>query len=215
MVPSPSAPSNERSVLMNTQTTIYPAVETILPNFSHDERFHDETEVHQGILSDRVIPAVPGEYYAYSSEFTEERPLYALMKCKANKNRPIAAAGDLGHEVNLIFMFGSPNQVRVCAVREAHTFGLLGNSVNGESFGETWIAPAGITIENFYELRSRKDVMALVETCQAACSGRDMSIALEPGAIIAMMTDGGKYGMFLVKGLTQTSIWIDACHILL
>ena len=47
--------------------------------------------------------------------------MYALMKCKANKARPIAAAGDLGHEVNLLFLFG-----------------------------ETWIAPAGITPENFY-----------------------------------------------------------------
>ncbi len=178
------------------------------------ERFRDGVEV-QGVPSQMVIPAVPGEYYAYSSEFTEERPLYALMKCKANKDRPIAAARDLGHEVNLLFLFGSPIQVQVCAVRSAQASGLLGDSVNSESFGETWIAPAGITVEDFYELRSRKDVVALVETCQTACSKREVSIALDPGAIIAMMTDGGKYGMFFVMGLTPTSIQIDACHILL
>lgn len=202
---------------MNTQATICSAVnlQAILPNLSHDERFHNEFEVHQEILSDLVIPAVPGEYYAYSSEFTKERPLYALMKCKANKSRPIAVAGDLGHEVNLLFLFGNPNQVQVCAVRVAHTSGLLGDSINGESFGETWIALAGITVESFYKLCLRNDVTELVKTCQAACSEREMSIVLEPGAVIAMMTDGGKYGLFFVKELTQTSILIDACHILL
>jgi len=178
------------------------------------KHFRDGVEV-QRVPSELVIPAVPGEYYAYSSEFTEKRPMYALMKCKANKARPIAAAGDLGHEVNLLFLFGSPIQAQVCAVRAAHASGLLGDSVNGELFGETWIAPAGITPENFYELRSRKDVVALVETCQATCSKREVSITLDPGALIAMMTDGGKYGLFFVKGLTPVSIQIDACHILL
>ena len=178
------------------------------------ERFRDGVEV-QGVPSQLVIPAVPGEYYAYSSEFTEERPLYALMKCKANKARPIAAAVDLGHEVNLLFLFGSPGpvQVQVCAVRTAQASGLLGDSVS-ESFGETWIAPAGITAEDFYELRSRKDVVALVEVCQTAHSKCEVIIALDLGAVIAIMTDGGKYGMFLVKRLTSTSIQIDACHIL-
>ncbi|MFH1178225.1 MAG: hypothetical protein V1711_00660 [bacterium] len=178
------------------------------------ERFHGGVGV-QGILSDLVIPAVPGEYYAYSSEFTEERPLYALMKCKANKDRPIIATEDLGHEVNLLFLLGNPNQVQVCAIRTAHVSGLLGDSINGKSFGETWIAPAGITVADFYELRSRKDVTKLVEICQAACSERGVSSALELGAIIAMMTDCGKYGLFLVKRLTPSLIQIDACHILL
>ncbi|MBI2087103.1 MAG: hypothetical protein HYT69_02980 [Candidatus Zambryskibacteria bacterium] len=180
------------------------------------DSFRDGVEV-QEVPSHLVIPAVPGEYYAYSSEFTEERPLYALMKCKANKARPITAAGDLGHETNLLFLFGSPIQVGICAVRTAHASGLLGNSISDESFGETRIASVEITAEDFYELRSRKDVAALVETCHAACSGKDrkVTLALDPGAVVAMMTDGGKYGLFFVKGLTPTSIQIDACHILL
>ena len=174
-----------------------------------------EVEVNGSLLSQLVIPAVPGEYYAYSSEFTEERPMYALMKCKANKERPIAAAKDLGYEVNLFFLFGSPH-VQVCSIRMAHAFGLLGDSVNSESFGETWIAPAGITVETFYELRSQKDVVMLAETCRAACfKSREVFITLDPGMVIAMMTDGGKYGLFFVKGFTPTSIQIDACHILM
>ncbi|MDP3955776.1 MAG: hypothetical protein Q8Q18_00830 [bacterium] len=178
------------------------------------ERSHGGVGV-QGILSDLVIPAVPGEYYAYSSEFTGERPLYALMKCKSNKNRPITAAEDLGQEANLLFLFGNPNQAQVCAIRTAHTSGLLGDSVNGELFGETWIAPAGIGAEDFYELRSRKDVAKLVEISRAACSEHGASITLEPGAVIAIMTDCGKHGLFFVRALAPTLIQIDACHLLL
>lgn len=169
----------------------------------------------QGVLSELIIPAVRGEYYAYSSEFTGERPLYALLKCKANKARPIPDAEELGREVNFLFLFGSPTHIQIYAIREAHTSGLLGNSVNGKLFGETWIAPAEITAEKFYEIRSRKDVTALVKTCETACSKRKVSIALNQGAVVAMMTDGGKYGLFVVKEITSASIKIDACHILL
>lgn len=167
----------------------------------------------QSTLSDSVIPAVPGEFYDYSAEFTEERPLYALLKCKANKNRPIAAAKDLGNEVNLLFQFGDRNQV--CSVRTANASGLLGDSINGELFGKTWIAPAGITAKDFYKIRSRKDIGAIVEICQTMCAKQETFIALHPGMIITMMTDGGKYGLFSVTSLTATSVQIDACHILL
>lgn len=177
------------------------------------ERFRDGTK--QEVLSDLVIPAVRGEYYVYSSMFTEERPLYALMKCKANKDRPVAAAGDLGREANLLFLFGSQDQIQVCAVSTAHALGLLSASIDSSSFGETWIGHAKITAENFYELRSQKDITALAEICQAVCLKHEMPVALEQGTVIAMMTGGGKYGLFFVKEITQKSIWIDACHILL
>lgn len=166
-------------------------------------------------LSESVISAVPGEFYAYASEFTDERPMYVLMKCKANKSRPIAAAEELGHEVNLLFLFDSPIQAEVCAIKTACASGLLGHSVNTELFGETWIAPARITATEFYGLRSQKDVGVLVEICQVACADHVVSIKLDPGIIIAMMTDGGKYGLFLVKEIASKSIKIDACHILL
>lgn len=190
-------------------------IQTVQQNpLSKGFKFRGQAEAPQA-LSPLVIPAVPGEYYAYSSEFTKERPLYALMKCKASKNRPIAAANDLGHEANLLFLLGSPTRVQICSVRTAHAFGLLGNSVSGESFGETWIAPAGLTSEDFYALRSRMDVGALVDICQAACLKRGVSIMLDSRAVIATMTSGGKYGLFFVNGFTPTSIQIDACHILL
>lgn len=92
----------------------------------------------QEVLSELVIPAVPGEYYAYHSEFTEDKPLYVLMKCKANKARSIATARDLGREANLLFLFNSSVQAQVCAIKLAQASGLLGDYVSGDLFGETW-----------------------------------------------------------------------------
>lgn len=168
-------------------------------------------EIKDG-LSDLVIPAVPGEYYSYSAEFTEERPLYALMKCKANKNRPIATAHELGKEANLLFLFGNPG--RVCSVQTAHAAGLLGESIDEGSFGETWIAPARISASEFYKLRVRKGLAELAQLCQNVCVADEAFIDLRLGMVIAMMTDGSKYGLFCVKHATATSIQIDACHIL-
>ena len=169
----------------------------------------------QEILSDMIIPAVRGEYYAYSSEFTDEKPLYVFMKCKANKARTIASAEYLGREANLLFRFDSVVRAHVYAIKTAHACGLLGDTINGELFGETWVSPAGIAPDHFYDIRSRKDVTVLVKVCKAVCSKHMVYADLEPGIVIAMMTDSGKYGMFLVKELTPTSVNIDACHILL
>lgn len=170
-------------------------------------------EVRQG--SDLVIPAVPGEFYAYSAEFMAERPLYALMKCKANKARPRDAAAELGSEANLLFLLGDVNQIQVCAVGLAHSLGLLGGTVSSETFGENWIALAGITVEKFLEISSCGDVGALTKICRVACAERETSLLLTPGTVAAVMTSGGKYGLFYVKELTLTSIKIDACHILI
>lgn len=169
----------------------------------------------QGALSNAIIPAVRGEYYSYSTVFTDEKPLYVLMKCRANKDRIIASAEELGSEANLLFRFDSTTHAQVCAIKTAHTWGLLGDSVNGELFGETWIAAAGITPEDFHKIRSQKNVNELVEISKAACSERKVFADLKPGAVMAMMTDAGKYGMFMVKEITPKSIHIDACHILL
>lgn len=158
----------------------------------------------------QVIPAVPGEYYAYAAEFTKERPVYALMKCKANKAHEIEDAEALGNEANLIFEFGASPQVHGIKIS-----GLLGGSIDKELFDETWLARADLSAEAFYELRSRKDGAALADFCRSACSRHETSVSLKQGAIIAMVTSAGKYGLFLVKELSSTSLEVEACHILL
>lgn len=169
--------------------------------------------VQQG--SELVIPAVPGEFYAYTAEFTDERSVYALLKCKSNKARPRAAARELGSEANLFFIFGDPNRVQICTVKMAQSFGFVDDGAQGSSFGETWIAAAGITVEQFRELCSHKDADSLVKICQAACTGCETSLSIQASVVIAVMTAGGKYGLFYVKEFTPASLQIDACHILL
>lgn len=170
--------------------------------------------LNPGPLSEGIIPAVPGEFYDYSSEFTEGKPLYVLMKCKANKARSIATAAELGGEANLVFKLNSATHADVRSIKAAHAEGLLGE-IDGSLFGETWIAVTSLSPDEFYNIRSRQDVTVVVEICTLACSSRESSLELYPGAIIAMMTDGDKYGLFFVRQLTTQSIQIDACHILL
>lgn len=163
--------------------------------------------------SEMVIPAVPGEFYGYSSEFTEARPLYVFLKCKAQKSRPLASAADLGLECNLVFLFSNPPTVR--SIRAAQASGLLDESANVNSFGDTWVAAAEITAEAFYDIRSRKDTSALVNECRRACSKRATSIELQRDVVYAAMSDAGKYCLFLVNKSTVSSLRVDACHILL
>lgn len=181
--------------------------------FVHSSR--GETGASQETLSEMIIPAVPGEYYGYGSRFTDGKPLYALMKCRANKARMVGQAEQLGHEANMFFQFEGSYGPQVHSIKKAHASGLLGASVGGESFGETWVARANITAEDFYLIRERQDMKTLVEICTAACSGREESADLEQETVIAVMTDAGKYGLFLVGELTPTTISVDACHILL
>lgn len=161
----------------------------------------------------QVIPAVQGEYYAYSAGFTAERPVYTLMKCKASKSHEIDDVEVLGSEANLLFEFGDSPQVH--GVKAAHLLGLLGSSANMELFDEAWVARADMSAEAFYELRSRKNGPALADFCRSACSEREASVSLELGMVVAVVTSGGKYGLFLVKELTPASMEVDACHILL
>lgn len=164
-------------------------------------------------LSESIIPAMPGKFYAYPFVFTDSRPLYALLDCKANKGRPLAHAGELGREVHLHFGFDGTICARVSSIKTARNAGLLGH-VNAE-FDDVWVAPAEIAIEDFYALCAQRNSAKLADICKVACWERKGSTDVAPGIIIAVMTSASKYGLFLVKELSPTSASIDACHILL
>lgn len=168
----------------------------------------------QMAISQEIIPAVRGEYYSYSSVFTEERPLYVLMKCKSNKARLISEAPNLGSEVNAIFQFEGGNP-RILSIKEADPLGLLEGMHSKGAFGDTWFAPTNLTAKQFMKLRSGKKTDELVRACQDALTDRQVATKLREELVVAMMTDGGKYGMFLVEEITTSSIQIEACHILL
>lgn len=166
-----------------------------------------------GPLSESIIPAEPGKFYAYSPVFTDGKPLYALMDCKANKARILAHAGELGREVHLWFHFHGTAHAQVRSVKSAQTSGLLDHA-NAE-FDEVWVAPATIAIEDFYALCAQRNSVELAKICMASCLERKTSIDLAPQMVVAVMTSAGKYGLFLVKEIAPTSVSIDACHVLL
>lgn len=190
---------------MEAQITTHLATNTISGNFKHKTNQKP---------SEQIIPAVPGEYYIYSSTFTTERPVYALLKCKANKNRTVTSLKDLGNEANLLFLFRQ-NQIQVCPIKTAIDYGLPRHFVDLETLSDTWIGVATITKEFFHEIREMGEISDLKRICRASCLEPKTPILLKQGSIIAMMTSCGKYGMFLVNEITKTSIEIEACHILL
>lgn len=168
----------------------------------------------QMALSQGIIPAVRGEYYSYSSVFTEERPLYALMKCKSNKARLISEVPNLGSEVNAFFHF-DPEGPRIFSIKEANTLGLLEEVLSKDHFSDIWFAPTNLTVEQFIKLRADKKAGELMTVCKKTLINRQVSVKLHEGLVVALMTEGGKYGIFLAEEITVSSIQIAACHILL
>ena len=190
---------------MEAQITTHLAKNTIPDNFKNKNRQK---------TNERIIPAVPSEYYIYSSKFTTERPVYALLKCKANKDRAILSLKNLGREANLLFVFRQ-NQVQICPIKIALDYGLPKHFVNLEVLSDTWVGVATITKKLFHGIRTMGEISDLKRICRTSCLEPKTPILLKRGSIITMMTNCGKYGMFLVNEVTRTSIEVDACHILL
>jgi hypothetical protein len=168
----------------------------------------------QMTLSQAIVPAVQGEYYSYASVFTNERPLYVLMKCKSNKARLISEASNLRSEVNALFLLDRENP-RVLSGKEANLRGLLGDTSLRNVFGDTWFAPTSLSVEQFMELRAGKNPAELARVCQESLMDREVLTGLCEGLVVALMADVGKYGMFLVEEITSSTILVEACHTLL
>lgn len=165
-------------------------------------------------LSQEIIPAVRGEYYGYSSIFTREQPLYALMKCKANKSRSLSAIADLGSEVNALFQFNE-SESKIFPIQTAKNLGLLDKVNPNVVFDDIWLTPTNLSAKQFMKLQADKNGEKLVNMCQKAINGHCTDVKLRKGLVVAMMTNKGKYGMFLVSKITPFSVKIEACHILL
>jgi hypothetical protein len=162
----------------------------------------------RSIPTEPVIPSVRGEFYSYSSEFSVDRPLAYLFKCKSNKSRSIEEAGHIHHEIDFVFVFG--REIRACSPTTAPSVKLL-DTVNAD-LGHTLIARAGITENQFYRLRQAKDGAALARVCREAVAGAEGIVMLSPGTILAVTTESGKNALLFVKEMTELSIKVDACH---
>jgi hypothetical protein len=167
---------------------------------------------HQN-LSDEIILAERGEFYAYTAEFTPDRPVFVLMKCKANKNRPVEQLPVLGSEANVLFQFDGFNQARACSVETAKLQGLIDPRVNWQSWVETHLGLPNISTREFERICSQKDVDRLVTTCMEVCSKEEKFLDLAEGSIVAVATSDGKYGLFLLEEISSESILIAAGHV--
>ncbi|HMP67228.1 MAG TPA: hypothetical protein PKA60_00560 [Candidatus Paceibacterota bacterium] len=174
-----------------------------------------QTSVREIPLSDEVIPSVQGELYIYGTELSPQRPIYALMKCKANKNRPTKSLRQLGKEANLVFLFDGEN-VSVMSILDAIKRGELEAGIGGELSTETRIAPAGISKHEFLEMCASENVGAMITCCELACEASRVRISLGSGMVIAVFTEDGKCGLFLVDSINQERhiVHLKAFHIL-
>lgn len=163
--------------------------------------------------SEPVIPSVPGEFYNYATEFSIDRPLGYLMKCKANKNRPVSEAPHIDQHIDLVFTFH--NGVRVCSPNSAPSVKLLGDIANGD-LKQTLIGRANINEALFNEMRRVRSGEALMSLCfrTADKESLELSVGTIFAVVTAVLTDSRKFGLFRVKELTPSSVKLDACHIL-
>lgn len=165
-------------------------------------------------LSDEIIPAVRGEYYAYSSRFTQERPIYSLLKCKSNKNRPFADLPRLGRSANALFTFSSTGQSAALTLESACERGLITATAKADANDETLLSSTNMTDAEFHKLQTQHDSELLIAACKASVQADEAHIMLRTGLVVSMITKSGKYGLFLVSNLRSDSVTIDACHVL-
>ena len=175
--------------------------------------FRDGRKVQEKPGSQTVISAVTGEFYDYSTKFTEKRALFALLHCKSSKGYSVNDIVKLGVEANFIFSFNESITFR--SVGATKTLDLPNDFSKDKSHINTYVSLAGITAKDFYEIRSRMQVSDMIKICQKSCSDLDSIVTITPESVVAFMTESGKYGLFLVKEVTPELVSIDACHILL
>ncbi|MDQ5957165.1 MAG: hypothetical protein QG614_140 [Patescibacteria group bacterium] len=166
------------------------------------------------ILSEALISAVEGEFYNYDYKFVLSRPVFALLKCKSNKGRPVKSLADLGTEANMLFMFGDGTTAEVWPVQLANSAGVLGSKFNEEHFGNTYVGITDLSGEQFHAIRDEQDTHIMVMNCRCFCNA-DEKITVKQGDVFAAMTDSGKYGLFHVQEVGSDHVLINACHILL
>lgn len=167
------------------------------------------------LTSEEIIPAVRGEFYAYASGFSVERPLYFLMKCKSNKARCLATdVEQMLQELDLTFIFG--DEVVLCSPNSAPSTRLLCNAVeykNLRRLNETEIRPSNVPIDEFYRCFDARSESWLVDTFRSS-GASESAVQLSKGMILSVKTASNKYGLILVKDLTASTCSIEACHIL-
>lgn len=163
-------------------------------------------------LSEETIPAVRGEWYNYRSTFTPARPLGYLMKCKANKDRPLPFI-EQNDDVDIVFVFGTGG-VQMCSPKSSLSKALMEDlMVDHEVLSATTISQVHLTPHQFAAIRASKDRTGLVSACRVSSASDELIIT--EGAIFAVTTPAGKYCLMRTVEVGPDVVRFDACHILL
>jgi hypothetical protein len=166
--------------------------------------------------SEQIMPAIKGEFYAYTSDFSPERPLYFLMDCKANKARSITVdVEQLLQELDLTFIFG--DEVLLCSPNSGPSIGLLSSVVKGANLrrlNETGIRLSSVPAERFRRCFDARSGLMLVDAFQGS-GASEYAVRVSKGMTLSIKTASNKYGLILVKDLTASKCSLEACHILL
>jgi hypothetical protein len=164
--------------------------------------------------SEQIMPAVRGEFYRYTSDFSVERPLYFLMKCKSNKARPTTTNVEhVLQELDLTFVFG--DRVSLCSPNSAPSIRLLSNVIEDTSWrrlNETEIRLSNVTADDFYRCLDARSEALLVDAFRVSGTS-ESTVLLSKGMTLAIKTASNKYGLLLVNDLTASTCRIEACHI--
>lgn len=182
----------------------------------------DTISIHEGPLSadrntfqtEHIVPAVPGEFYSYTSSFSKDRPLYFLLKCKANKSRPLTTdANQICQELDLTFVFG--NEVILCSPNSSPSVVLLGSVIaDPKKLNRSEIRVPTVSEDIFYECYHNKNESLLVDIYRTS-GVTESSVVLSKGLILSVKTGSGKYSLILIKEVTPSTCNVDACHVLL
>ena len=163
-------------------------------------------------LSEDTIPSVKGEWYNYHPTFTPARPLGYLMKCKSNKDRPLPFI-EQNDDVDLVFVFG-PGGVRICSPHSEPSIALVeDHAVSTEALKKTSIAQVNLTEDQFVAICNTKDRDGLVTACRRGVVADHLVVTV--GAVIAVSTPAGKYGLMRVVEVGPEAVRFIACHVLL
>jgi len=141
----------------------------------------------QALLMGRAVPAEVAEYYSYRAVATAQRPVFALLKCKANKMRPVDE--EFGEECSFVHM----GEMEI-------------TSLGGVHFGRLNMTPS-----RFQDIRCGLNSGRVIEVCEQV---RNWQVAqkLHVGDVFALKTDAGKAGLMYIEGLGDNHVQLAACH---
>jgi hypothetical protein len=163
------------------------------------------------LITNDVVPVVKGEYYSYRFEFSSEKPVFALMHCKANKGRLIEELPVLKDEASMFFFF-SPKGVTVCPIKDAAALGVVDGL---KTTSETVISETTISVDEFLRIRAKRDGWLLHNVCNEQMGQPKKFLNLHNGKVFAVSMSNGKRGLFMVKESCASSIILEACHVLM